>query len=255
MSTMGSFLGSSAVKNSPTGDPGLIPELGRSPGKGNGNPLQYSCLENPTDRGAWWATVNRVAKSWTWLSIRPSHSPLGLGVVVEVPWIGSIPGLRLSSQNLPTLLPKCMLSIYASVVHLVTQCVCFLQLTWTGSTMMSSVTVARPGTTPSTWGKSWSSPTWSSFLAASLYSAAEETVAAELSTGSPVHAVQGRLWKSIMRYAVFRTFLLQCCTWTFSSYKSPVISRALGNWAIALFRFFTAQEHLSVRWLCDYTWA
>ena len=44
-----------------TGDPGLIPGLGRSPGEGNGNPLQYSCLENPMDRGAWWATVHRVA--------------------------------------------------------------------------------------------------------------------------------------------------------------------------------------------------
>jgi len=46
----------------------LIPGLGRSPGEGNGNPLQYSCLENPMDGGAWWATVHWVAKSWTWLS-------------------------------------------------------------------------------------------------------------------------------------------------------------------------------------------
>ena len=42
---------------------GLIPELGRSPGEGNGNPLQYSCLENPRDRKAWWATVDGVTKS------------------------------------------------------------------------------------------------------------------------------------------------------------------------------------------------
>ena len=49
-------------------DPGLIPGLGRSPGKGNGNPLQYSCLENPMDREAWQATVHGVAKSWTQLS-------------------------------------------------------------------------------------------------------------------------------------------------------------------------------------------
>ena len=42
-----------------------IPGLGRSPGGGYGNPLQYSCLENPMDRGAWWATVHGVAKSWT----------------------------------------------------------------------------------------------------------------------------------------------------------------------------------------------
>ena len=44
------------------GDPGLIPGLGRSPGKGNGNPLQYSCLENPMDRGAWWAIVHGVTR-------------------------------------------------------------------------------------------------------------------------------------------------------------------------------------------------
>ena len=50
------------------GDLGLIPGLGRSPGEGNGNPLQYSCLENATDRGAWWATVHEVSKSWTQLS-------------------------------------------------------------------------------------------------------------------------------------------------------------------------------------------
>ena len=47
------------------GDLGLIPESGRSPGEGHGHPLQYSCLENPMDRGAWWATVHGVAKSWT----------------------------------------------------------------------------------------------------------------------------------------------------------------------------------------------
>ena len=50
------------------GDLGLIPGLGRSPGEGNGNPLQYSGLENPMDRGAWWATVYGVTKSRTQLS-------------------------------------------------------------------------------------------------------------------------------------------------------------------------------------------
>ena len=45
-------------------DPGLIPRLGRSPGEGNVNPLQYSCLENSMDRGAWQATIHRVSKSW-----------------------------------------------------------------------------------------------------------------------------------------------------------------------------------------------
>ena len=54
----------SVVKNPPAnaGDVGLIPGSGRSPGEGNGNPLQYSCLGNPMDRGAWWATVCGVAK-------------------------------------------------------------------------------------------------------------------------------------------------------------------------------------------------
>ena len=47
------------------GDTGLIPGLGRSPEGGNDNPLQYSCLGNPMDRGAWWAEVHGAAKSWT----------------------------------------------------------------------------------------------------------------------------------------------------------------------------------------------
>ena len=50
------------------GDLSLIPGSGRSPGEGNGDPLQYSCLENPMDGGAWWATVHEVAKSQTRLS-------------------------------------------------------------------------------------------------------------------------------------------------------------------------------------------
>ena len=49
-------------------DPGSFPGSGRSPGEGNGYPLQYSCQENPMDRGAWWATVHGVPKSWTQLS-------------------------------------------------------------------------------------------------------------------------------------------------------------------------------------------
>ena len=48
-----------------TGDAGVTPGLGRSPGEGNGYPLQHSCLENPVDRRAWRATTQRVAKSWT----------------------------------------------------------------------------------------------------------------------------------------------------------------------------------------------
>ena len=49
-------------------DPGAIPGLGRSPGEGNGNPLQYSSLENPMDRGTWAATVHGVTKNWTQLN-------------------------------------------------------------------------------------------------------------------------------------------------------------------------------------------
>ena len=56
------------------GDLGSIPGLGRSPGKGTSYPLQYSCLENSMDRGAWWATVHRVAKSRTRLSNFHFHS-------------------------------------------------------------------------------------------------------------------------------------------------------------------------------------
>ena len=64
------FPGSSVVKNPPanagdTGDTGSIPGSGRSSGGGNGNPFQFSCLGNPMDRGAWRATVHRIAKSWT----------------------------------------------------------------------------------------------------------------------------------------------------------------------------------------------
>ena len=64
------FPGGSEVKASAcnAGDLGSIPGSGRSPGEGNGNPLQYSCLENPMDRGAWWATVHGVIKSWARLS-------------------------------------------------------------------------------------------------------------------------------------------------------------------------------------------
>ena len=61
---LGGFPGGSEVKASTcnVGDLGSIPGLGRSPGEGNGNPLQYSCLQNPMDRGAWWATVHEVTK-------------------------------------------------------------------------------------------------------------------------------------------------------------------------------------------------
>ena len=69
------FPGGSVVNNPPanagdTGDVGLTPGSGRSPGVGNGNLFQYSCWDNPMDRGTWQATVHGLAKSWT----RPKHT-------------------------------------------------------------------------------------------------------------------------------------------------------------------------------------
>ena len=65
------FPGNSEVKNPPAseGDTGSIHASGRSPAVRNGNPLQYSCLENSMDRGAWWATVHGLTKSWTHLGV------------------------------------------------------------------------------------------------------------------------------------------------------------------------------------------
>ena len=67
------------VKNPPINagdlrDTDSFPESGRSPGVGHGNPLQYSCLENPMDRGAWWATAHRAAKSRTQLKQLSTHA-------------------------------------------------------------------------------------------------------------------------------------------------------------------------------------
>ena len=67
------------VKNLPAvqetqADTSSIPRLGRSPGGGHENPPQYSCLENPMDRGSRWATVHRVAKSWKWLKWLGTHT-------------------------------------------------------------------------------------------------------------------------------------------------------------------------------------
>ena len=61
---------------------GFDPWLGRFPGGGHGNPLQYPCLENPIDRGAWWATVHRVTNNYTWLKCLSMHKTLGQNVVL-----------------------------------------------------------------------------------------------------------------------------------------------------------------------------
>lgn len=141
---------------------------------------------------------------------------LVFGVVTEIPRIDSSPGSRLSSQNLPSLFAKMCAECVCHSRALAYTMLCFLQLTWTGSMMTSSVTVALPGITRSTWERSWRWPMWSSFHAASSCNAVGETVAVELSAGSPVRAIQGKLWRSITRYAVFR-FL--CCSAAFSPFQ------------------------------------
>ena len=63
---------------------GSVPGLERSPEEGNGNPLQYSCLENPMDRGAWWATIHRVAKSDTTNAKEASKQEIGTLIAKQV---------------------------------------------------------------------------------------------------------------------------------------------------------------------------
>ena len=85
----------SACSAGDAGDAGSVPGLGRSPGGGHGNPPQYSCLENPMDRGAWWATVHGVAKSRTRLERPSTHAPVclsfhlfkGICVVSSFRWL------------------------------------------------------------------------------------------------------------------------------------------------------------------------
>ena len=92
------------------GDLGSIPELGRSPGEGNGNPFQYSCLENPMDRGAWQATIHGVAKSrtqlrdFTFFHFGHQKCPHVLGIqnnpcgqtVLQLPWLAKLGLFRYS---------------------------------------------------------------------------------------------------------------------------------------------------------------
>ena len=74
-------------------DTGSILGSGRSPGEGNGNPLQYSCQENPKDRGAWWVIIHGVAKNQTWLSTHADSPASAKSLVVFVPvdMVGTLP--------------------------------------------------------------------------------------------------------------------------------------------------------------------
>ena len=96
------FPGGSEVKASAcnAGDPSSIPGSGRSPGEGNGTPLQYSCLENPMDGGAWWATVHGVAKSRTRLYFHfHSHPYMTTGKTIALTrwtFVGKVMSLLLN---------------------------------------------------------------------------------------------------------------------------------------------------------------
>ena len=109
------FPGGSMVKNPPanagdTGDTGSIPGLGRSPGGGNGNPLQYSCLENPMDRRAWWATFHgdhkRVGHD---LTTKQQRQHLYLLYFLHL----ELPPSTLLSQFIPILQGPCPMSSVA----------------------------------------------------------------------------------------------------------------------------------------------
>ena len=84
---MAQQLKKSACNAEDPGDVGLIPGSGRSPGEGNGNPLQYSCLGNPRDRGAWQATVHGVTQSQTQLSMHAFTKELQANVTTTFCWL------------------------------------------------------------------------------------------------------------------------------------------------------------------------
>ena len=88
------------------GDLGSIPGLGRSPGEGDDNPLKYSCLENPMDRGAWWATVYRLAKSQTRLTDTDTHTHTHTHTHPPLMLVSVLPLLLSSSKWFSTLLPE-----------------------------------------------------------------------------------------------------------------------------------------------------
>ena len=91
-------------------DQGLIPASGRSPGEGNGNPLQYSCLGNPMDRGAWWTTVQRVGHDGT----HSSHT----STTFRLEGLENSPPRKVSSALRPFLQPLKMVLLYGALKNL-----------------------------------------------------------------------------------------------------------------------------------------
>ena len=81
------------VKN-PLANAGDIRDSGLIPGGGNSNPLQYSCLENPMDRGAWWATLHRAAKSQTWLKWLSTYACIFLELLLRMLGMRRVPGIH-----------------------------------------------------------------------------------------------------------------------------------------------------------------
>ena len=106
------------------GDLGSIPGSGRSPAEGNGNPLQYSCLENPMDRGAWQATVHRVTKSWIQLKWLSTHTCTPISVV----GMALVPSHRGMMKMRSKGCGDCLVSGESVIVEVVVNC-SFLEFT------------------------------------------------------------------------------------------------------------------------------
>ena len=96
---------------------GSIPGLGRSPGGGHGNPLQYTCLENPMDRGAWQAMVHRVAKSWTWLKQLNTYTHMQAKTIPNCRSWSALPSLPTYWFTLLSLLILLIHSCKNSFIH------------------------------------------------------------------------------------------------------------------------------------------
>ena len=157
------------------GDMGLIPGLGRPSGEGNGYPLWYSCLENPVDRGAWWATVLGVAKSWTRLRDFHFHS-----VYMYVRW--------------HKLLWKFKSGIFGGAPFYDSFCLFVWWLSWTNS--VKSVLLVMYLHEVLVWLAQWSAHTWAE---ASL-DAGNQQVSYSFLKGSVCVCIRGMLQDVIRQF-------------------------------------------------------